>query len=277
MRIPWKIKSAIFSIIDRFHLYRTLYFLQKHITKRSGIDIPSPSESWVYHLKHLKALSNPTLLEFGAGHNLAQNIYLSQAAQKQIVVDFYRMFDAGLCDRAANQISKFADIEYCEILSEQDLSKYAIEYRAPLNIAFSGFEDDVFDICVSTNTLEHIPREQIISIFQELKRIIKPSGLLSSVIDYSDHYSHTDKRISPANFLKYSEAEYTKYNHQCHYQNRLRHYDYEQLFSALGFEIAESQALGFANPPQEPIDKGFQQNNPSLFAKVGHFQLVNIK
>ena len=65
---------------------------------------------------------------------------------------------------------------------------------------------------------------------EELKTILKPGGLSSLIIDYSDHYSHADKNISPLNYLKYSDKEWKKYNNQYLFQNRLRHQDYKNIF-----------------------------------------------
>ena len=59
---------------------------------------------------------------------------------------------------------------------------------------------------------------------------LKKNGMISAIIDYSDHYAHTDPAIGLLNFLNYSSDDWKKYNHESHYQNRLRHYEYIDIF-----------------------------------------------
>jgi SAM-dependent methyltransferase len=145
---------------------------------------------------------------------------------------------------------------------------------APLDLRASSFTDGAFDACISTNTLEHIPGSDIVKIFTELRRVVRHDGLLSAVIDYSDHYAHTDARIGPLNYLQYSSAEFAKYNHSVHYQNRLRHYDYLRIFKELGYAIVEDQALDCATPPRR-IAAEFDSSHPTLCATRGIFLLRN--
>ena len=57
-------------------------------------------------------------------------------------------------------------------------------------------------------------------------------------IDMTDHFSHTDSRITSINFLKFSAKEWTKYsNNPFAYHNRLRIYDYSKIFQNTGFRI----------------------------------------
>jgi hypothetical protein len=53
MNIPWKFKSLIFSSIDFFDAPKLLYFLQKHITKRSQIKLLNIDPVWLRHKKAL--------------------------------------------------------------------------------------------------------------------------------------------------------------------------------------------------------------------------------
>jgi hypothetical protein len=58
-------------------------------------------------------------------------------------------------------------------------------------------------------------------------------------VDYQDHYSYFDSRITAYNFLRYSERGWRTYNPSLHYQNRMRHPDYMRLYESAGFEIVE--------------------------------------
>ena len=96
-----------------------------------------------------------------------------------------------------------------------------IKYLSPIDLTEPNtFKEDSFDGCISTNTLEHISKEDLYKIFNHLKYIIKKNGLISAVIDYSDHYSHTDPSINSLHFLRYEKKDFKKYNHKNHFQNR---------------------------------------------------------
>jgi SAM-dependent methyltransferase len=151
---------------------------------------------------------------------------------------------------------------------------YGIRYLAPLDASRTPFADHAFDACISTDTLEHIPEESIVEIFKELRRTVRPLGIISAVIDYSDHYAYTDRRIGALNYLQYSTEEFNRYNHRVHYQNRLRHYDYARIFAALGFTCIHEEALATAPGPPR-IAKEFNRDDPSLCATRGTFLLQN--
>jgi len=278
MNINWEAKSRAFQCIDAFSLHKTLYFAQKYLTRRSQVDISTGYRHWMAHRNNLAALECPDVFEFGAGKNLAQNIFLSQYFRSQTVVDLYPMLNIDLVNDAASQISKcYPSITYKAMENSLYLERYYnIRYIAPLDAAKTPFDDNTFDACISTDTLEHIPVNSILSIFKELRRIIRPGGLISAVIDYSDHYSYTDRNIGPLNCLQYSTDEFRKYNHIVHYQNRLRHYDYARLFGALGLRLVKMEATDIAQLPTR-IASEFDQSEPSLRAQRGVFLLQNTK
>jgi hypothetical protein len=67
---------------------------------------------------------------------------------------------------------------------------------------------------------------------------------MAHVIDNSDHWEHKDSSISRANFLKFEDGLWNVINaHRLAYQNRLRHYEYRDIFKAAGFEIGHDRGL----------------------------------
>ena len=273
MNLNWRFKSFLFGVIDSMSLYGLLYFLQKHITRRSKVSIKDINKNWLTHKEHLSTIGTPRVIEFGAGKSLAQNIYLSQYVKHQTLVDLFPMLDISQFNDAAKQIAQITDQPSVNVSSTDDIKHcYQIDYLAPVDLTKSDFDDNSFDACISTNTLEHIPRKSIIGIFEELKRIIRNDGIISAVIDYSDHYSHTDKSISKLNFLSYTSDKFKKHNHRTHYQNRLRHYDYVEIFESLGLEILKKEALNKVPPPSK-ISKEFDTRKDNVFATQGIFLL----
>src|SRR5258708_5462200 len=134
MQIPWKLKSFLFHVIDVVDGSRLLYFAQKHLTRRSRLEIFDSEKYWPFHKGNLEKLERPRVLEFGAGKNLAQNIFLSSTARHQTVVDLFPMFDADLANTAARTIESKTASAYFEISSVDDLSRYNISYVAPYDI-----------------------------------------------------------------------------------------------------------------------------------------------
>jgi hypothetical protein len=275
MNIPWKLKSFIFSVIDFFDAHRILYFLQKYVTKRSAVGILNALPTWQTHKKYLKKYgATKTLFEFGAGKNLAQNLYLSDLVEKQIVVDLNPMIDLALVEIVRHQISKLVDLKSdIKIETLQKLGAYGIEYRAPYDAAKIDFNEKSIDACVSTNTLEHIPEESILSIFLRLYKTLKDDGIVSAKIDYSDHYAHTDKTISLLNYLKFDQNEWKKYNHNCHFQNRLRHYDYVKIFKRCGFVVIEEDLVFSESEIPTEIIQAFKDKDETWKATSAHIVL----
>ena len=273
--IPWKIKSLIFSFIDYLLLTKLLYFLQKYITKRSRIISSIESLNWKMHEEALKKYkTNNVVFEFGAGKSLAQNLYLSNFVKRQIVVDLYPMLDFELVDSEREKLLEIKNLRLrSKIKNLKDLEHYGIYYIAPYDATKIHLSNKSIDACISTNTLEHIPKFDIILIFSELYKKLKDEGIVSLIIDYSDHYAHSDNNISLLNFLKFSNRQWRRYNHNIHFQNRLRHYEYIDIFEKIGFRIIKEN-LFFAekNIPSLILDS-YKNLDPSWKATSAHIIL----
>lgn len=275
MNIPWKLKSSIFGSIDFFNVPSVLYFLQKYVSKRSKRGNLRISPNWESHKKFLKQhRATDKVFEFGAGKNLAQNFFVSDIVTSQLVVDLNPMLDFELVNNVRHQISKIVALKsHSEIDSLAKLASYGIEYRAPYDASKTDLRDKSLNACISTNTLEHIPKESIVAIFSEIFRILKNDGIVSAKIDYSDHYAHTDKSISLLNYLKFDKDTWKKYNHDCHYQNRLRHYDYIKIFKECGFVVIEEELQYEEDNIPTEVVKAFKGKDETWRATSSHILL----
>jgi SAM-dependent methyltransferase len=217
------------------------------------------------------------LIEFGAGKNLGQNVYLSQTGVRQHVVDLKSMLDLMLVNHVIDILrERFSLPALSAVSSLEDLqSKYAITYQAPVDMTHTEFDDGMFDMCISSNTLEHIPVATLQAILRELRRVLKKGGVISAQIDYSDHYAHTDKSISKLNYLRFSEPRWRRHNHGCFYQNRLRHNHYRKLFEDAGFEILSEEARNRTEPIPADLDPTLLTGDDSDYCRLGQWVLRN--
>ena len=168
MNIPWKLKSKIFRLIDFFNAPGALYFLQKYVTKRSKIGILGISPIWETHKKYLKKYSaTENVFEFGAGKNLAQNVFLSDTVNNQVVVDLNPMLDFELVNNVRCQISKIVDLKsHVKInsLVDQPLISSLVSPSAP-QFKFCSIVLAIADVAVALTTeLLVVPVAFVISI-----------------------------------------------------------------------------------------------------------------
>ena len=276
IQINWKIKSLLYRLLNFFKLYKALFFIQKKITKRSNIDLKEIAFYWQYHLKYLKENNSKTILEIGAGKSLAQNIFLSYSFKQKIeqtLIDVSRMIDLDLFNKANDQISKLLGVNKLPFAkSIDDLKKnYNLNYLAPMSLSQIIKNKLQFDACISSTTLEHLSEEDLKKTFLLLKKIIKKEGIISAAIDYSDHYSHTDKNIDNLNFLRFTNDEWNKHNTPMLFQNRLRHQDYRKFFKLNKYKIYEIK--GEVGKCPQNISKEFDISNKKTFILWGHFLL----
>ena len=276
IQINWKIKSLLYRLLNFFKLYKALFFIQKKITKRSNIDLKEIAFYWQYHLNYLKENNSKTILEIGAGKSLAQNIFLSYSFKQKIeqtLIDVSRMIDLDLFNKANDQISKLLGVNKLPFAkSIDDLKKnYNLNYLAPMSLSQIIKNKLQFDACISSTTLEHLSEEDLKKTFLLLKKIIKKEGIISAAIDYSDHYSHTDKNIDNLNFLRFTNDEWNKHNTPMLFQNRLRHQDYRKFFKLNKYKIYEIK--GEVGKCPQNISKEFDISNKETFILWGHFLL----
>jgi SAM-dependent methyltransferase len=207
-------------------------------------------------------LRSGAFYEFGAGWDMHIPLLLaSLGAGPQVVVDIRRLLRADLaCDIAR----RLHDLEPSPdpwdppppLGDLEDLLTGArIRYVAPLDARCTGFPAASFDYVTSTNTMEHIPPDDIERILRECRRILRPGGVMSFQIDYQDHYSYFDRSISVYNFLRYDDRTWRWINSGLHYQNRLRHRDHTEIIERSGFEIVDAEVTTGSTHDLEELER----------------------
>jgi SAM-dependent methyltransferase len=274
MNIPFRTKSLAFRVLSNLP-GGALYFVQRHVTKRSQVRIRELHRGWAFHEESIRMSDARRLVEFGAGKTLAQNLYLSRNVEAQTVVDLFPMLELPMLNQAVQQLCDLGvALDRRQISNLDDLEQvHSIRYLAPYDMAHTSFPNESFDICVSTNTLEHIPRCSIERIFRELFRLLRPGGQVSAMIDYSDHYAHSDPSITRLHFLQFSEAAYARHNHSNHFQNRLRHDHYRTIFEAAGFSVLSDTATDVCDPAGLALNADLLTGNEADYATTGFWRL----
>lgn len=243
----WQAKAtlmALFSVAPRGEVAH--YWFQRHVTK----SLPMPDRSLAQKIERArhhagryqqygaKPITESVFYEFGAGWDLAIPLcFAALGVKQQVVVDLRRLARPELVRATVDGLSRLVpDLPTAKGETVDDiLTANGIEYRAPSDAAKTGMPSGSVDCITSSNTLEHIPPDSIVAILRECHRLLADDGIMSFSIDYTDHWSHADKRISYLNYLRYSTRQWRFLSPALHYQNRLRHSDYERLFSDAGF------------------------------------------
>jgi SAM-dependent methyltransferase len=116
------------------------------------------------------------------------------------LLDFSRKGDCSLKDF----------LELCQIL-----------YLAPGDAAKTDLPEESVDFHTSYVVFELVPPNVLKDILKEGNRIVKKEGLFIHAIDYTDHFRYADKKITPINFLQYSDKMWKLYaGNRYMYMNR---------------------------------------------------------
>jgi hypothetical protein len=127
--------------------------------------------------------------------------------------------------------------------------------------------------------LEHLPPGILAEILRECARICHDKSVMSHVVDYTDHYAHSDASINIYNFMRFSDETWSAYNPALHYQNRLRHFEYGQYFEEAGFAPLSVIALEPDDAVEllaaVPLSERFRRmTQAQLLPKTGHWVLA---
>jgi hypothetical protein len=174
--------------------------------------------------------------------------------------------------RALGVPGEWRDLERLEDVE----SLYGIRYCAPGDARATELPAGSIDFFYSSSVMEHIPERDLAAILSECVRLASPQALMSFAIGYHDHYATTDRSISRMNFYRYDSRHWRYYNPPHHFQNRLRHSDFEHPFSEFGLTVlTNDRILGSrAELDAVPVHPHFRRySDEDLLTLGGHFLL----
>lgn len=259
----WQAKALAHNFFSYMPWGADFYYLaQKYASKslpiserklRATFDIES------CHIVNFKKFGSSPIetaqfMQFGAGWTMAGPLtFYLQGVNHQTLFDLHKWVKPVFINDVISRLSmgeftyqsKRAKLKLVSSNAKEAMHQlkqfYGIEYRAPVDVRESGMGAGSVDYISSTSTLEHIPEEDILKILLECSRILKPEGVVSFCVDYLDHYIKEGDPRTRYNYLKYSDAEWKKYNPPFHFQNRLRHVDYLRLYRIAGFDVMSDE------------------------------------
>lgn len=298
----WKLKASIqnaIAILPSPVSYALYYRIQRHF---GGLRRMNPvcgltdgRDAW----KKLKKIgcdpAGKVFFEVGTGRvPMVPLAYWLLGAKSTITVDINPYLKAELVRECLRFISN-NDVEIKEIFGsllnkerfdsllrlqrqtnfrmDSFLDLCNIKYIAPGNAAQTGLNPQSVDVHTSCYVLQHIPPEVVKRIIVEGNRIISADGIFIHRIDYGDMFSYSDAKISPINFLQYSDAQWDKYaGNRYMYMNRLRHDDFMSLYQSAGHRIlavertVHRQSLELLRSGGLKLDARFENKSEEILA-----------
>ncbi len=266
--MQWKTKATIQTVIARLPRRlgdRLYYVMQRRV---GGLKRPDPRTRLAAAIRMADliradggSLEGRSVVEVGTGHQLNVPIGLWLCgAGSMVTVDLNRYLEAELVfedlafiRRNAPMVSAMfeghagstlLEVRWQRLINwagtdlDEFMSALDLRYIAPGDAARLDLASESVDYHVSYTVLEHIPPQTLAGIFSEGRRILKAGGRFIHRIDFSDHFSHSDRGISAVNFLQFSEREWSRWaGNRFMYHNRLRCDEFETLLRASGLDI----------------------------------------
>ena len=272
MKNKWMLKNFFergLNALPPRHSERIYYQIQRKFGSLKEVDpigrLKTGKNFWIKLLHRGKDPTDKVFLEVGTGSMPIVPLALWLLGAKEVIsVDLYRLAKIELirdyvwhiCENSDSIKQAFFPLSIINsrletltslLGSETNFSfeNYAkatkLKYIAPGDASNIDLEANSIDFHISHAVLEHIPSREIPKILLEAKRLTAKDGLIVHAIDYSDHYAKSDSSISYVNFLRYSEAKWSKINNRFNYMNRLRHDDFLKIFDNLNLNIVETE------------------------------------
>lgn len=205
------------------------------------------TQDWLVLARHMRELGMPLeglrYMEVGTGwFPTLPACFLLAGARSVVSFDLTRHLDAGLTDTLWRHLETHlpAIAEVAGQPLDTVRARYAarprpnVDYRAPADATRSGLADNSVDVVFSNSVLEHVPRPVIAGMLHEAHRVLRPGGLSIHSVNCADHYAYIDPDITFINYLTYTEADWTFWNNDLQYQNRMRPSDFVALSEQAG-------------------------------------------
>jgi len=97
------------------------------------------------------------------------------------------------------------------------------------------------DLVVSARVFEYVPATILGEMLREFRRVLRPRGVTSHLVDLADEFAYFDRRISPLNFLRFSDKAWRWIGNPLIPLTRLRIAQYRAIFQEAGFALVTEE------------------------------------
>ncbi len=298
----WKLKALAqktIALLPSGTSYAAYYWIQRRFGSLRRVDpvskLRAGIDAWTHLVKKGRDPSGKVFFEVGTGRvPLMPMAFWLMGSEQTITVDLNPYLKEELVGECLqyvvnnkNEISnlfgpllnrtRFEDLirfgRRSRFSLQDFLEQCHINYIAPGDAADTSLSDGTIDFHTSYTVFEHVPCNQLVRILEEGKRLMKEDGLFIHRIDYSDHFSHSDRNITAINFLQYSDTEWDWIaGNRYMYMNRLRHDDFIDVFHSAGLKIlntypdSDSRILEMLKRRRFQLDDRFQNRSPEILS-----------
>jgi Methyltransferase domain. len=295
--MSWKLKAHALAILSRIPAGQTLYHFLQRVAGTNRVQ-PRRDLDRAFELVDLAQQAGGTIegaacLEIGTGWHPFVPFVLALGGARRVLtydvnpwltfsyaletwksLELFLPEIAAKCGRPEHEVWDLYRSVPENPQSIRDLfDPLCIQYLCPADARATGLPTCSIDLVVSSNVLEHIPREIQSAIHCETFRILKPEGLCVHRFNPQDHYSTVDASITHGNFLKYSSNQWHWLGGSgLAYHNRLRSPEYRQLFedARLSIEVfrerIDARTLEEIRSGKLQVHRDFQRFTPEELA-----------
>jgi SAM-dependent methyltransferase len=206
--------------------------------------------------KHLAVLTpsqlrGASVLELGPGDSVASGLVgHAHGVEHTVLIDtgFFARRDAAIyrqvADRLAKEGVRVAGFDTWRSVSDA-LDATNTRYLTTGTEALADLPSNSFDLVWSQAVLEHVHRDEIGRLLGEIRRLLKPSGLSSHVVDLEDHLAHSLHSLRfPSRFWESPTVRRSGL-----YTNRLRLSEWLTLFESASLVAAIRERAVWPSPP----------------------------
>lgn len=223
--------------------------MRKHGCLRPGISVLEIGTGWA----HWDALV--IRLAAGESYSVLYDVWDNRSieqfrvfARALLEPSFSDLFDS----RAVVSLAKSLDCSRWSEIYERLGFEYLVDPDGEL-ARVSG----KFDVIVSSNVLEHVPKAKIPALLRAQARLLRPGGVACHTIVLFDHLRIYAPDAHPKQYLAYPDADWRRrFDNRLQHQNRVQMPAWRDYFREAGLHVLDERAVqtcdlnGFAIAPE---------------------------